>query len=44
MAKRVAAEYKTHDSNEIRNHAEHEIWQGKHVTNILIQYEKEEGS
>ena len=40
MAKRVDAEDKAHDANERRNHAEHEIWQEKHASNILIQDEK----
>ena len=40
MAKRVAAEDKDHDANESRNHADHETWREKNVSNILIQNEK----
>ena len=40
MAKRVAAEDKAHDANEVRKHADHETWWEKHTSNILMQDKK----
>ena len=33
-------EDKAHDTNEKRNHTDHETYQGKHASNILIKNEK----
>ena len=40
MAKRVSAEDKDHDVNEIRKHYEHKTRREKHESNILISDEK----
>ena len=39
MEKRVVAEDKTHDANEIMKHSEKETWREKHASDIIIHKE-----